>query len=97
MYRGARFMGMIVFIVGIALLVWVFVAGYGMFVAPERLVPSGKSVSGLGTALALVLIRLGVLIVMTIAGSLIAARGIHLYLGCVSGGSEVRREESRGE
>lgn len=87
MDRTGRFIGMAVFLLGVAVLLVVFGMAYGMFTAPASKLFGGNGGSSsvtaaqLGTAVALTLIRIGLLFVMTLAGSLVASRGIHLYLG----------------
>lgn len=84
MDRGGRAIGMVIFILGIVILLFVFAMAYSMFTAPATQVFGGApnaTAAGLGTALALMLIRIGLLFIMTLAGSLIAARGMHMYLG----------------
>jgi hypothetical protein len=92
MDRGGRAIGMVIFILGIVILLFVFAMAYAMFTAPASQVfgaTPNATATGLGSALALMLIRIGLLFIMTLAGSLIAARGIHLYLGS----AERRRDE----
>ena len=87
MDRGSRRLGMIVFLLGIALLIAVFVMAYRVFATPISTLICGAggsasaTASQLGTAAVATLIRIGLLFVMTLASSLIASRGIHLYLG----------------
>ena len=87
MDRGSRRLGMIVFLLGIALLIAVFVMAYRVFATPISTLICGAggsasaTASQLGTAVVATLIRIGLLFVMTLAGSLIASRGISLYLG----------------
>jgi hypothetical protein len=77
---------MIVFILGIIVLLFVFWEAFSMFTSPAaELLPASASsnatAAGLGSSLALMIVRIGLLFVMTLAGSLIASRGILLYLG----------------
>lgn len=86
MDRRGRFVGMVVFALGIAILIFVFIIAYVMFESPvSYLLPTanGKAPSAidLGTAVAWMAVRIGLLFTMTIAGSLIASKGIQLYLG----------------
>ncbi len=86
MDRGGRTIGMVIFILGIVILLFVFGIAYSMFTAPASQVfgatPNTATITalGLGSALVVMLIRIALLLVMTIAGSLVAARGMHLYL-----------------
>lgn len=78
---------MAVFIFGIILLFFVYGMAYSMFKSPasELFAPRGESLpltaGGLGSAVVLILVRIVLLFAMTLAGSLIAGRGIQLYLG----------------
>ena len=88
MNRSGRIIGMAVFAVGIIVLLLVFGIAYAMFTSPSsELLRSGGApgspvtAAGLGSAVVLVLVRIALLFVMTLAGSLIASRGIQLYLG----------------
>ncbi|HUV03801.1 MAG TPA: hypothetical protein VMX94_01695 [Armatimonadota bacterium] len=114
MDKRARVVGMAVFALGVVVLLFVFGVAYTMFTSPadELLSPrGGQSPSltgaGLGNALAAALVRLVLLFVMTLAGSLIASKGIQLYLGsgerpekpgapreAAPGGSKTRRTKS---
>lgn len=86
--RKGQIIGMVVFVLGIVILLFVFGVAYGMFSSSgaRPVVPS----AGLERAVLLVLVRVTLLFVMTLAGSLIASRGIELYLG-----SRLRPAESR--
>jgi hypothetical protein len=86
MNRNGRALGMVVFVLGIAILLFVFATAYVMFAAPsaQALGSSGgapPSAAGLGGTVVWLLVRVGLLFIMTLAGSLIAGRGIQLYLG----------------
>jgi hypothetical protein len=76
---------MAVFALGIVILVFVFAIAYGTFTSPASDVlgtgPGPLTAPGLGGSLVMVLVRVLLLFVMTLAGSLIASRGIQLYLG----------------
>ena len=83
----ARTVGILVFLLGVGILVLVFLRSYGLFSAtPTSLVlppsphsPPATTGNLSGAALTLVA-QIGLLFVMTIVGSLVAARGIQLYL-----------------
>lgn len=92
--RGGRAAGLIMLFVGAALLVYVFLQSYAMLTNPipgmslplsahssSAAASSGSNVDfgRLGTATIAFLLKLAVLLVMTIVGSVIAARGVHLY------------------
>lgn len=83
----AQIIGIVIFMVGIAILLFVFYNAYIMFNEPipglTDANPSTKlTVDMLGKILVSVLIKLLLLFVMALAGSLIAARGIGLYTKC---------------
>ncbi len=76
--------GLIIFVAGISLLSLVFKLAFEMFQTPPRLalkIESGKpfDISGVGDALFGVIIKIALLFVMSIIGSVICNRGIHLY------------------
>ena len=95
MDRRGRVTGMVVFVLGIAVLLFVFGIAYSMFTSPadKLLSPGGGTAAGLGNALAIILAKTLLLFVMTLAGSWIAGRGIQLYLGS---GEQPRPEGSGG-
>ena len=85
-----RVIGMIVFALGIAILFFVLYSAYQMFALPaaELFHPNGNTgpltAVGLGTTVAWILLKIVMLFVMTLASSIIASKGIQLYLGCSS-------------
>ena len=88
MNKSGRIVGMIVFLVGIAVLLFVLITAYQMFSAPASdLFQTGSGTAssptavGLGSSIAVVLVKIGLLFVMTLAGSLLAGKGIQLYIG----------------
>jgi hypothetical protein len=81
-----RILGILVFLGGIAALALVFMIAYHYFNSPlGELKPPLRAPSTvppatqLGKSALAMLIRIGLLIVMTIAGSLIAGRGVQMY------------------
>lgn len=77
-------MGILTFLIGIGLLFWTFQLAYSLFAVPHNValgVQDGKPVDlpRAGEALANVLLRILLLLVMAIVGSVIANRGIKLY------------------
>lgn len=89
MDKSGRIAGMLVFALGIVIMLFVFKAAYNMFTLPagdmlsisaKPGLPSGAA--GLGSAVAWIVVRIALLFIMTLAGSMIAGKGIHLYLGC---------------
>lgn len=85
----ARIVGMLVFLSGVGILIFVFARSYSLFTAPVHgvnlaqnapsLPPTSANLSGAALTL---LVQIGLLFIMTLVGSLIAARGVQLYLGC---------------
>lgn len=80
----ASLLGGIVFIVGIALLALVFSMAYSLYFKPaSELVEVGEKtldLQGLIRSSAATLIRIILLFVMSVAGSLLAGRGAQMYL-----------------
>lgn len=93
MYRTGRIIGMVIFALGIAALIFVFTIAYKMFTLPagQLFSASELTAAGLGSATILIFVRIALLFIMTLAGALIASRGVQLYLGC---GQHVIREET---
>ena len=88
MHRRGRIVGMVVFTLGIAVVLLVFVLALFMFTSPaSELLPAGTpgapqaTAAGLGSAVVLLIIRIALLFAMTLAGSVVAGKGIQLYLG----------------
>lgn len=91
---GGRIVGMLVFVLGVALLIWVFAIAYGLFhAAPAEALglkftgnpktdPTGAQI---GTQFGLLLFRVAYLFLMSISGSLIAQKGTNLYFSAVQG------------
>ncbi len=94
-YRGdltGRILGVITFLVGVALLCIVFYAAYDLFKAtpaqalgltftgdPKR----DPSAMNVGSQFAWLLVKIALMIVMAVAGSLVAQKGINLYFSAV--------------
>jgi hypothetical protein len=77
--------GFLTFFVGVGLLLLTFKLAYDMFsVRPEVAMGTqagtGIDVARAGESLASVLVRFGLLLIMAIVGSMIANRGIKLYV-----------------
>ncbi|MGQ9486784.1 MAG: hypothetical protein ACUVTY_06115 [Armatimonadota bacterium] len=76
-----RLLGIAVFLLGVAVLWIVFREAHQMFTAP---LPSAeKSLPRLGQVGIDVLKKLGLLIVMTLTGSLIANKGVQMYFAAL--------------
>lgn len=81
----ARILGIVVFLGGVGLLAFVFSTAYGWFTSPSagvQMAPATGSTtptSQLGASVLRLLVRLGLLLIMTIIGALLAGRGAHLY------------------
>jgi len=95
-----RVLGILVFLLGTAILVLVAVIAYQLFTssAPALQVKPGTTTGAaaqLGNSAIWMLYRILLLVVLCIAGSLLAARGLHLYF--VATGSQPRgREQASG-
>lgn len=81
---AGRVLGILIFLVGIAILVTVAVIAYQLFTtsASGPQVAPGASTgvaAQLGSSLIQMLYRIALLVVLCIVGSLVAARGLHLY------------------
>lgn len=90
-----RLLALLVFLVGVGMLVFVFVTALHLFQSPvpglEPLQKPGAPpppAANIGTALADFALRLLLLMVMTLAGSILASKGAHLYFGTVYPSSE---------
>lgn len=98
---AGRVLGILVFLLGIGILVAVAVIAYNLFKASGTALavtpgsPAGATTQ-LGASAINLLYRLALLIVLCIAGSLVAARGLHFYFvatGSPVPGRRVRRSE----
>lgn len=82
----AKVLGLVVFLGGIAVLAFVFMTAYHLFHSPLGAIKTaapGSSVTPaaqqIGQSALSLLVRIALLIVMTIVGSLIAGRGVQMY------------------
>jgi len=100
---AGRVLGIVVFLVGIGILVTVAVITYrlftsttsGLHVTPEA---ASGAAAQLGSSAIRLLYQIALLVVLCIAGSLLAARGLHLYF--VAGAREEgtgNREQGTGK
>lgn len=74
-----RTIGLLVFLCGIAMLVFVFVLGWRIFQNPGFTGAVGSGTDGIVSHLVTLIVRLAFLLAMCVAGSLIASKGILLY------------------
>ena len=100
--RLGAFVGMATFLGGVAILVLTFFLAYHLFqVPPERALDlqAGKplDVNDAGRALLGLVYRIVMLLLMCVAGSMIASRGIKLYASGREPGLPVARERGGGE
>ena len=103
-----RLLALLVFLTGVGMLIFVFVTALHLFQSPvpglqPLQTPSAPppAAASIGTALADFARRLLLLMVMTLAGSLIASKGAHLYFGTVyppmeQAGSPAAAKNGRG-
>jgi hypothetical protein len=96
----ARVVGILAFLAGIALLIFVFLAAYRLFSATSPGValtqpdsPGAPTVANLTGAALMLLAQVGLLFIMTLVGSLVAARGVQLYLACETPVADERSAE----
>jgi hypothetical protein len=89
-----RTIGMLVFLLGVGLLIWVFAISYGLFTANPA-TALGMHITGdpkkdpgvtlIGTNFGWLLFRIAFLFIMSLSGSFIAQKGINLYFSAVAG------------
>jgi hypothetical protein len=91
-------MGIIVFLGGVALLVFVFVLAYDFFQTDSLTIPLAPPNSQAPSAGALIgqsalqmIIKIALLVVMSLIGSMLASRGINLYFASAG----MREERNR--
>lgn len=89
-----RILGIVVFLAGIVVLAVVFVMAYHFFTSPDSHIQIARQAKSqeapttqLGISALSMLARILALIVMTIVGSLIASKGIHLYFQAAGRGT----------
>lgn len=90
MDKKGKIIGITVFFLGIALLLFVFGLAFVMFTPSfSKLIQLNEiSASKLGNAIIELILKITLLFIMTIAGSIISGKGIQLYLGA----SEIKRK-----
>ncbi|MCZ7579217.1 MAG: hypothetical protein M5U21_00115 [Fimbriimonadaceae bacterium] len=84
--------GLATFVGGIALLVVTFQLAYAMFSVPPEVAIAGRTKETIdptvaGQSLVVIVVRVILLLVMSVVGSVIANRGIRLYVSCRSLGA----------
>lgn len=89
-----RVIGMLVFLLGVGLLIWVFSIAYGLFTSSPA-AALGMHITGdpkkdpgvalIGTNFGWLLFRIAFLFVMSLSGSFISQKGINLYFSAVQG------------
>ena len=86
-----RVIGIVVFVGGIALMAFVFVTAYSWFTTPSAGLQTaplkGSSVPAtaqLGQSAVRLLVKIGLLLIMTAVGSLLAGRGVQLYFAATN-------------
>lgn len=73
--------GALTFLFGIGLLVFTFVQASNMFSAsPKEAVGSSRDITEIGLSFGHVVLRIGLLLVMCIVGSIISGKGVRMYL-----------------
>jgi uncharacterized membrane protein YraQ (UPF0718 family) len=77
--RAGRWLGALIFAVGVVMLVGVFVVAAAAFAEIPIALAKGGSGSGLGHALAVTGARAAFLLVMAYVSSLLASKGLDLY------------------
>jgi hypothetical protein len=87
-----RVIGIVVFVGGVGLLAFVFIMALRFFHSPMGALPTGPAhgstapaTTQLGESALKLLGRIGLLVVMTIVGSMLAGRGVQLYFAATGG------------
>ncbi|MGI6295871.1 MAG: hypothetical protein ACOX3G_07245 [Armatimonadota bacterium] len=98
---AGRLLGILVFLVGIAILVVVAVLAYNLFSASTsavQLKPGGDgAAASLGASVVRFIYQILLLIVLCVAGSLVAARGLHLYFVASGPASTTGSDSTEGK
>lgn len=79
-------LGVLVFLTGIGILVFTFVQAADLFSRPpsDMVRRENVDVGQIGKSFADLVLQLGLLLIMSIVGSLVASKGIRLYIGARS-------------
>lgn len=83
----SRILGILVFLAGIAMLVYVFKAAHSMFIsdtmgislAPIKASEPGTATAALGESAIRIFVRIVLLLLMSVVASLVSSKGISLY------------------
>ena len=93
-----RVMGIIVFLGGVGLLVFVFVLAYDFFTTDSIVIPlpppnsqAPSATTIIGQSALQMIIKIALLVVMALIGSMLASRGINLYFAS----SGIREDRDR--
>ena len=75
-------LGAIIFLLGIGLLIWTFIQAADMFAIPSSVAlgSQNRDITQIGMSFGNVLLRIGLLLVMSIVGSIVSGKGIRMYL-----------------
>ncbi|MBA3724990.1 MAG: hypothetical protein H0W86_00725 [Armatimonadetes bacterium] len=74
-------LGALIFLFGIGLLVFTFLEAAKMFAIPAKdALGAKKDITEIGVSFGHVLLRIGLLLVMSIVGSIVSGKGIRMYL-----------------
>lgn len=96
-------LGILVLLSGIGLLIFVFVLAYSFFNSPAGQLATSKlgadisATTSLGHSAINLLVRIALLIVMMIIGSLLAGRGAQLYFASLEPDRAIRERRDRNE
>ena len=74
-----RGLGILVFLAGVGVLVFVFAMAYWMFTSSVLIGDSATNAQGVTTSVIALLTRIVLLFVMILVGSLVAGKGVQMY------------------
>jgi hypothetical protein len=80
-------LGASVFLVGIALLIFTFIQAARLFgQSPSELIQrENAEITQIGASMGEVILRIGLLLMMSVVGSMISSRGVKMYLAARAG------------
>lgn len=89
-------LGAIVFLVGIGILIFTFVQASEAFSRPPEVAVKQENVDvgQIGKSFADIVLQLGLLLIMSIVGSLVASKGIRMYVGARSAAATPKTDEN---